>query len=95
MFNDLYFDGKRYSVEMKMSYWINEGQIFEPFTVEVTCVDAVLYQYLISYNTYSYVDGGFMDYVTEPVQVYSNVKNGIGIVCGQSRPVTLSIDVER
>lgn len=93
VFNDQYFDGKQYSVEMKMSYWIDGNYIYEPFVVEVTCVDAGLYQYLKSYNTYSYVDGGLLELVTEPVQVYSNVRNGVGLVCAQSAPITLSIDL--
>ena len=30
---------------------------------------------------------------TEPVQVYSNVKNAIGVVCAQSQPVTMVVDL--
>lgn len=93
MFNDLYFDGKRYSLELKMYYWLMSEDIEEPFTVEVTCVDAGFYQYMKSYNSYDYVEGGVLEYVTEPAQVYSNVKNGVGIVAGQSRPVTMSVQV--
>ena len=93
LFNDQYFDGKQYSIEMKMSYWIDGDLIYEPFVLEVSCVDSGFYQYLKSYNTYEYVDDGLLEFVTEPAQVYSNVKNGVGIVCGQSLPVLMTIDL--
>lgn len=93
VFNDLYFDGKRYSVELKMSNWINGEYVFNPFVVEVTCVDAGLYQYLKSISTYEYVDGGLLEFVTEPTQVYSNVQNGVGVVCAQGQPVTVMVDL--
>ena len=30
-----------------------------------------------------------MDLFTEPTQVYSNVQNGMGVVCSQSQPVII------
>ena len=50
VFNDQFFDGQRYSVEMKMNYWMSDAMIYEPFALEVSCVDVGLYQYLKSYN---------------------------------------------
>ena len=91
MFNDLYFDGKQYAVKMQTAYY--SEYMYEPFTVEVTCVDAGFYQYMKSYKAYDYVSGGLLEFVTEPTQVYSNVQNGIGIVGAQSQPVVMTIDL--
>ena len=96
LFTDKFFDGSEYSISMEVSVYHGEEPIFfyEPFTLEVTRVDANLYQYLRSHDAYENTDPeSLVGMFTEPVQVYSNVKNGVGIVCGQSRPVTMTIDL--
>lgn len=92
MFSDKFFDGSEYSVSMEISVY---GDVFyEPFTIEVTRLDANLYQYLKSYRSYQSVDPeSIIGMFTEPVQVYSSVKNAIGVVGAQSQPVTLTIDL--
>ena len=91
MFNDSYFDGNQYAVSIDMSIYTDV--FLEPFVLEVTKADYGLYQYQKSYNLYQYTDNGLLGLFTEPSQVYSNVRNGIGVVCSQSLPVTFSINL--
>ena len=90
--SDAYFDGKTYSISMSTNSW--DYDYYQPFTLEVSRVDEALYQYKTSYTAYENSDpesvaGMFI----EPVRVYTNVKNGIGVVCAQSQPLTLVIDL--
>lgn len=92
MFNDAYFDGKEYSVSLEMSVYIDSWSFFEPYVLEVTKADYNLYQFKKSYATQQFNDNGVMGLFTEPTQVYSNVQNGVGVVCSQSQAVTMTID---
>ena len=87
MFNDSYFDGKRYSVSLHTHAYYDHS-----YVMEVTKVDNSLYQYAKSYSNYDYADD-LLSLFTEPIQVYSNVQNGVGVVCSQSRPVTVIVDL--
>ena len=92
VFDDTYFNGKRYTVSMKKAVWGLADS--EPFVLEVSRVDEHLYRYKKTYEAYSESDpNGLLGMFTEPVQVYSNVQNGAGIVAAQSRPVIFSIDL--
>ena len=93
LFNDSYFDGKQYAVDIEMS--IHTDVYLEPFVLEVSKVDYGLYQFKKSYSSFVTIDDGPMGLFTEPSQVYSNVRNGVGVVCSQSQPVTFSIDLNR
>ena len=94
MFNDAYFDGKQYTVSLEMSIYIDNYYAFlEPFVLEVTKADYNLYQFKKTYAAQQYNDNGLMGLFTEPTQVYSNVRNGAGVVCSQSQPVTVTIDL--
>ena len=91
MFSDRFFDGSVYSLSMEASLY---GEEFWPFVLEVSRVDAGFYQYTKSYQAYSNTDPDSMiGMFTEPVQVYSNVKNAIGVVGAQSLPITMTIDL--
>ena len=92
MFNDTYFDGTQYSVSLNSYVYTDEGQYYEPFVLEVTRVDYGLYQFNKTYSAYDYNDD-LIGMFTEPMQVYSNVQNGVGVVCSQSRPVTVIVDL--
>lgn len=85
MFNDTYFDGKRYSVSLHTHAYYDHS-----YVMEVSKVDYNLYQFQKSYSNYEYTDGGLLGLVTEPTQVYSNVQNGVGVVCSQSSPITVT-----
>lgn len=91
MFNDSYFDGKQYAVGIQMSIYTDV--YIEPFVLEVSKVDYGLYQFKKSYASFTTIEDGPMGLFTEPSQVYSNVRNGVGVVCSQSLPVTFSINL--
>lgn len=93
LFSDSYFDGKQYTVDLQMSIYTDV--YLEPFVLEVSKVDYGLYQFKKSYSSFVTIDDGPMGLFTEPSQVYSNVRNGVGVVCSQSQPVTFSIDLNR
>jgi len=91
-FKDDYFDGKEYSLTLSVMVYGEELEY--PFTLHVSRVDEALYRYLNSYRAYEQTNpDGLLGMFTEPVQVYSNVQNGIGVVCAQSLPVTFTIDL--
>ena len=85
MFNDSYFDGKRYSVSLHTYAYYDHS-----YVMEVSKVDYGLYQFKKTYSDYDYNDD-LLSLFTEPIQVYSNVQNGVGVVCSQSRPVTVEV----
>lgn len=92
VFSDTYFDGKRYTVSMKKSFWGYAES--ESFVLEVSKVDEHLYRYKKTYEGYQDSNpGSLLGMFTEPVQVYSNVQNGIGIVAAQSQPLVFVIDL--
>lgn len=90
IFSDNYFNGKTYTVSIKASVWgLDE---YEPLTLEVSRVDEHLYNYKKTYEAYeSSNPGTVIGMFTEPVQVYSNLQNAVGVVCAQSMPVVKSI----
>ena len=91
-FADTYFDGKEYTISMRVNYYGHE--FYEPFTLKVSRVDEALYQYEKSYALYyEYDPESFLGMLTEPVLVYSNVQNGVGVVAAQSLPVTATVDL--
>lgn len=92
LFNDAYFDGHQYSISMSVRVWVATGQFEEPFTVEVSRVDYDFYQYGRTLSLSQNNDSGIVGMFTEPTQVYSNVKNGAGLVGAQSQPVILTLD---
>lgn len=93
LFDDSYFDGHQYSVTMTHHIYTSSGEYEKPFTLEVSRVDYGYYQYMKSLNSYQSVDDELLGYFTEPTQVYSNVKNGLGVVGAQSNPVIMVIDL--
>ena len=92
MFNDTYFDGSQYTISMSSLVQPVESYYYQPLVMEVTRVDYSLYQFAKSYSNYDYTDD-LISLFTEPTQVYSNVQNGVGVVCSQSRPVIMEIDL--
>ena len=92
LFNDTYFDGSQYTINMNSTVYPVESYHYKPLEMEVTRVDYSLYQFAKSYSNYDYADD-LLALFTEPVQVYSNVQNGVGVVCSQSRPVTVIVDL--
>lgn len=92
MFNDAYFDGTQYAISMNSTVYGDGSYYYQPLVMEVTKVDYALYQFKKTYSDYDYADD-LLSLFTEPIQVYSNVQNGAGVVCSQSRPVTVIVDL--
>lgn len=98
LFTDKFFDGSEYTLTMETNWYLGEGYEYyqEPFTLEVTCMDSNFYQYFRSYRAFSNSDPeSLIGMFTEPVQVYSNVKNAVGVVAAQSQPVVVSVDLSQ
>jgi hypothetical protein len=90
--SDTYFNGKIYTISFEAYFYGVE--IAEPYTLELTRVDESLYRYKTTYEAYLASDPeSLYAMFTEPVQVYSNVENGVGLVCAQSRSVINTIDL--
>lgn len=89
---DTYFDGTTHTVLLQKWYWEDwEGA---PFILEVSRVDEHLCRYKSSYDAYQQSDPeSMLGMFSEPVQVYSNVANAMGVVCAQSEPVVFIIDL--
>ena len=92
MFNDAYFDGSQYAISMSSIVQPVESYYYKPLVMEVTRVDYPLYQIAKSYSNYDYADD-LISLFTEPTQVYYNVQNGVGVVCSQSLPVTVVVNL--
>ena len=104
IFPDTYFNGKEYS--MKLSYYENLSsysgygygnssvvygakQIYERNEIHVQKLSKDLYNYLKYLKLYNfYHDNPF----AEPVPIYSNIKNGIGIFAGFNDEVKLQYE---
>lgn len=86
VFPDTYFNGKVYTVKFSSYYW--EDEYAETFWLEVNRVDEHLYRYSKTYEVYQESNpNSILGMFSEPVQVYSNVQNAVGVVCGQSESI--------
>lgn len=91
IFPDDFFNGKEQSIQVKSSYYYNfmnpadpnmygvPQAIYKRFTVHVQHLSKDLYNYLKYLELYEYYND---NPIAEPVPVYSNVKNGVGIFAG-------------
>lgn len=92
VFTDTYFDSRTYTVNFTYSFW--DIELLEPFVIEMSRVNESLYKYQKTSKKYQENDpNGIIGMFAEPVQVYTNVENGVGVVCGQSKPVVMTIDI--
>lgn len=80
IFSDEKISGKEYELSFDLNF--NGDYVdtiyheFTHFTIQLQSISKDLYYYLISYSSYKMTDGNFF---SEPVLVYSNVENGLGI----------------
>ena len=94
IFTDDYFQGKEYSLQFQVfngynggGYGYNDprnatlssGIIYQRYIIHVQKLSKEFFNYLKYLNLYDFYHGNPF---SEPVQVYSNVKNGIGIFAG-------------
>lgn len=78
LLNDKLFDGGEASIELLISsYYFDEPDIY----IVLNSVSKSYYQYATTFGLQDWNEG---DPFAQPVQVFSNVKNGIGILMGRS-----------
>ena len=96
IFSDDFFNGKEYTLQFQMpgfntsnNYGYNQNIIYEKYTIHFQKISSDLFNYLKYLNLYDYYsDNPF----SEPVQVYSNIENGTGIVAGFNDDVKLTYE---
>jgi hypothetical protein len=89
LFTDEIFNGKRYDLRFYLSdgmaYYLqsmNTDRLdFYAINIELQSIDQETYYYLKSLSLMNTGDGGLF---TEPVQIYNNIENGLGIFGGCS-----------
>ncbi len=80
-FNDVLFNGEEKTVHAKIDTWSifdynTQGLPESPFYVHLYSISEELYQYMISYDKYQQ---NVANPFSEPVNIFSNVKNGLGL----------------
>lgn len=92
LFTDELFNGKTYDLDFYLSSWISEqlrslntlNREFYSINIELQSLTKETYYYIKSSSSSSIGDGLF----TEPVQVFNNIENGLGIFGGCSSTVS-------
>ena len=80
-FNDDYFNGKTYSLQLYPNVLSGWDLAYTQLHLTLHTIDEARYRYLRSVDLQYKNEGNPF---AEPVQVYSNVENGFGIVAGSS-----------
>ena len=76
LFTDQSFDGQEYKLRFFIPYYYSENASFKVRTY--SCSESY-YKYIKTIDKYHETNG---DFFSQPVQIYSNVENGIGIFGG-------------
>jgi hypothetical protein len=84
VFTDVLFDGKSYQLKFKMTVWLTVDVEYDPaffqLPIKLEHLSKEYYNYL-----YTCDQGDMsMQLFAEPIQTYSNVKGGYGIVAGHT-----------
>lgn len=87
-FPDVLFNGKQFSVNVKMSqnYWGGGSQAKLKYFVYFRSVSEDYYKYKVTSVLQDYTSG---DPFAQPVKVYNNIQNGFGIFAGYSQSVKI------
>ncbi|MDD2635341.1 MAG: DUF4249 domain-containing protein [Bacteroidales bacterium] len=80
IFSDEIIDGKSYTLKTSVQHWSFYADT-NTVIIELYAINKELYQYLISYSKHNDASG---DPFAEPINVYTNIENGIGIFGGSS-----------
>lgn len=81
VFNDELFDGKSYSLTFYLPYYFNDESLYDNLRIDLQEITEDLHFYYKTLDAFHfYEDRPF----SEPVRVFSNVKNGAGIVGGMN-----------
>lgn len=84
VFTDVFFDGKTYGLSVFLTDWIashittidtTKGEFFQA-NFELYSLPKETYYYIMSVGKFDWYSDGLF---TEPVQVYNNIENGLGI----------------
>ena len=85
--NDNLFNGKNYNLHLKLfsqPYWGPQSPVTVHARVILVSISEEYYKYFTTKNLQDYTNG---DPFAQPVQVFSNVENGLGIFAGYSSSV--------
>jgi hypothetical protein len=87
-FPDVLFDGKTFSVNVKMlsNYWNGGGQSQIKYYAYFRSVSEDYYKYKVTSTLQDYTSG---DPFAQPVTVYNNIQNGFGVFAGYSQRVNV------
>ena len=82
LFDDKLFDGRSYTLDLEgYSYFLDtQSEEFDQeakLTIEVRKVSEAYYQYVNTSSLQNWISG---DLVSEPVQIFTNVENGRGVL---------------
>lgn len=82
LFTDGLFNGQIKSIELDLRSWVSQD-IVDDYNIilELSSLDKSYYQYKMSKQKENDSDGFFGG---EPVQIYSNVQNGLGVFVGKT-----------
>jgi len=79
-FNDEMFKNSEYTLSLSSSFYKNNYENEDTYIiVKLLTISQDIYRYIISHNLNEQVGG---DPFAQPVQVYSNVENGLGLFSG-------------
>lgn len=93
LFTDEFIEGKEHEIRIEFAlqdYWYMNGEIeiperheaeFYKLTIDLQSLSREAYFYMKSSHAQSWYDG---DFLSEPVQAYSNIDNGVGVFAGFS-----------
>lgn len=84
LFDDKLFDGKDFELALKVRHAAYQSTTPSPLRVVLVTCSQEYYRYLTSKNLQENIAN---DPFSEPVQVYSNIQNGLGIFAGYSTSV--------
>lgn len=93
VFTDELISGKQYDLSLRMDYSMPDTTYheFKHFKINLISITYDLFLYLQSYSAHMQTRDDFM---SEPVIVYSNVENGLGIV-GAIAPSITTVEIGR
>ncbi len=91
LFSDVNFNGREHSIQFNVSSFYGGYQdvVYNKYEIHLLKMSEEFFNYLKYLNLYDYYSD---DPFSEPVPVYSNVKNGTGIFCGYNDEAKLTYE---
>lgn len=87
LFTDLLFDGKEYTLNLTLKFhgFLDDSLNDVDFDIEISQLDRNLYQYYCTCRTNGGMMGDLEYFFSEPVQTFSNISQGYGIIGSANR----------